>query len=854
MLHHAMGELRDKLRSKFPRRHSGLAHLSATKSNAHSISESESQSRPLSQCTTNPRQQPDPSSPGEGPRGAGSLSLSRHSTSRDGAAGEAKFSHSPATIQERGPTTIEARDRVRQEETKQEITATPTSADVRRAGDGATDDTDTDADRNRIGSRNSGSDSDGRPAATVQQSNPPADRLGATAVPAAADSTRWAKDATNGSSMHSTNPATPASNVKGNDQRSVTAKLDSITEVASDASITVVTSATNPSKTAAATDAATAAEAQRPAPLSDSGAVTNDPGLTNNNAVGIARARSTGPPLGSAGQSTLLPARQTTFIRNLLNAAHGDDLDRTAADLLLPIPASMVTRKIWVKRPGASATLITISEDDLVDDVRDMILRRYANSLGRHFDAPDLTLRIAPREPQRQERQLAPDEPMARTLDAYFPGGQTVDEALIIDIPVRRTPRASPRAGPPHAQHLTSAYYEDSRPPEAGTDYFGPAALVSNPPSAAGVIPSNGGGHPHAISVLSTGQVPQIPSPGGTRSSRTYRDRPDRPRLGRQHTSSPTILNIGGHPATITITSSHDPSTSGQVAPPAPPMPTPPVQEQTPVQIQRVATPPPRAASPRPAIQRPKKKKTLADHTPLPALLRSGGVPPINVLIVEDNIINLRLLEAFIKRLKVRWQTAMNGQEAVTKWRAGGFHLVLMDIQLPIMNGLEATREIRRLERSNSIGAFSSTPATTPGAGPRVRAGKGEDRALAPNNLAAKDAGEAAEEDKLQNRELFKSPVIIVALTASSLQSDRHEALAAGCNDFLTKPVTYVWLERKVKEWGCMQALIDPDGWRNWKESSQNGDGGNDASSASKKMKKTKTNRLSQAASTSEPQ
>jgi osomolarity two-component system response regulator SSK1 len=42
--------------------------------------------------------------------------------------------------------------------------------------------------------------------------------------------------------------------------------------------------------------------------------------------------------------------------------------------------------------------------------------------------------------------------------------------------------------------------------------------------------------------------------------------------------------------------------------------------------------------------------------------------------------------------------------------------------------------------------------------------------------------------------------------------------LAAGCNDFLTKPVNFVWLERKVKEWGCMQALIDFDGWRKWKD------------------------------------
>jgi len=101
-----------------------------------------------------------------------------------------------------------------------------------------------------------------------------------------------------------------------------------------------------------------------------------------------------------------------------------------------------------------------------------------------------------------------------------------------------------------------------------------------------------------------------------------------------------------------------------------------------------------------------------------------------------------------------------------------------MDIQLPVMSGIEATKEIRRLERVNHIGVFSEETTDKP-----------------------------SPEDELGDLP-FPSPVIIVALTASSRESDRNEALAAGCNDFLTKPVGAPWLERKAIEWGCMQALI----------------------------------------------
>lgn len=167
--------------------------------------------------------------------------------------------------------------------------------------------------------------------------------------------------------------------------------------------------------------------------------------------------------------------------------------------------------------------------------------------------------------------------------------------------------------------------------------------------------------------------------------------------------------------------------------------------------------------------------------------LLEGVVPPIDVLIVEDNPINLQILEKFARTLQVRYSTAMNGREAVNKWKTGGFHLVLMDIQLPIMNGLQATKEIRRLERVNGIGVFARTEPSEKlpnGVIKEGSAAEGVDEVM--QDAQANGGGKVDGDDKLGDN-IFKSPVIIVALTASSLQSDRHEALAAGCNDFLTK-------------------------------------------------------------------
>jgi two-component system, sensor histidine kinase and response regulator len=83
------------------------------------------------------------------------------------------------------------------------------------------------------------------------------------------------------------------------------------------------------------------------------------------------------------------------------------------------------------------------------------------------------------------------------------------------------------------------------------------------------------------------------------------------------------------------------------------------------------------------------------------SLTRDMATKPFSgkVLLVEDNIVNQKVGQRFLERLGCQVTLAENGQEAIDAWKSGDFRLVLMDVQMPVMDGYTATRQIRDLER-----------------------------------------------------------------------------------------------------------------------------------------------------------
>ncbi|KAJ7572367.1 hypothetical protein C8J56DRAFT_807929 [Mycena floridula] len=363
--------------------------------------------------------------------------------------------------------------------------------------------------------------------------------------------------------------------------------------------------------------------------------------------------------------------------------------------------------------------------------------------------------------------------------------GSPIPEVMIIPKPAgpRRlltalhTALTKPAAVDPFFSPIaTSPSTPGNHPPNV--EYFSEAALGMSPSS--GYVIQSPDGKPTGIffhpNPRST--IPRVPSVG----HRMERDRGQ---------SLSTISHLPSRSATgdmspMSLSSLHSAANTPRamtrkISSSAVPLPKSPMEPSTTIPDVPRAIPSPNTsfAQAHPAVRN--VRTPSVNRTPVKGkAVEANSVPKVSVLIVDDNPINQSVLSTFMRKKKIKYAVASDGAEAVEKWRTGEFHLILMDIQMPIMDGIKATIEIRRLEKSNaSAGTY---PPLSDGGSPMQTPSKSPDR-MAPD----------------------RSSVIIVALTATS--SDRVAALAAGCNDFLTKPVSLLWLNNKITEWGSIKAL-----------------------------------------------
>ncbi len=123
------------------------------------------------------------------------------------------------------------------------------------------------------------------------------------------------------------------------------------------------------------------------------------------------------------------------------------------------------------------------------------------------------------------------------------------------------------------------------------------------------------------------------------------------------------------------------------------------------------------------------------------------------LLLVDDNPANLKLFLEFLKPLNVKCVTAADGKQGVTVFERGCFDLIIMDINMPVLDGFEATRHIRAIEQST----------------------------------------------RRDNAQISRIPII--ALSAHSVTDTRKDALVANMDDCLSKPVSKLELVEAIQRW-----------------------------------------------------
>ena len=144
----------------------------------------------------------------------------------------------------------------------------------------------------------------------------------------------------------------------------------------------------------------------------------------------------------------------------------------------------------------------------------------------------------------------------------------------------------------------------------------------------------------------------------------------------------------------------------------------------------------------------PSIAEAIAGH-PLrqPASREARQIGDIEVLVAEDNEVNRIVFSQILDAAGIAYRIVNNGADAVEAWRQQRPSIIMMDISMPVMNGLQATREIRRAEAES---------------GDRVP---------------------------------------IIGVTAHALDGDRDMCMAAGMDDHITKPISPERLEDKIRHW-----------------------------------------------------
>lgn len=176
------------------------------------------------------------------------------------------------------------------------------------------------------------------------------------------------------------------------------------------------------------------------------------------------------------------------------------------------------------------------------------------------------------------------------------------------------------------------------------------------------------------------------------------------------------------------------------------------------------------------------------------------------ILVVEDKWTNRLLLVKLLADVGFQVREAENGQEAIELWSSWKPHLIFMDMQMPVMDGYEATKHIRAAENSRQVEGMPPLVLE-----PQSSPGSQEDHLLNQSSGGAKFPAEKAEPlmhhpvhptdgkhlyttQSLPEGSLRPCPsaphrsTVIIALTASAFEEQRAATLSVGCDDFIRKP------------------------------------------------------------------